>query len=136
MENPKLIVSARERDLLMSWIADFTPPDINTQKSLAKLTEELRQADVRKETDLPGDVVRVGSIVTVKSPSIRKEGLQLVMPKDADLKANKLSIFTVMGAALIGYRQGTEITWMLPKGEEVILLEKVDNSRVTDLGQG
>lgn len=136
MENPKLIVSAQERDLLMSWIADFTPPDLNTQKSLAKLTEELKQADVRKEADLPKDVVRVGSIVTVKSPSIRKEGLQLVMPKDADLKANKLSIFTVMGAALIGYRQGTEITWMLPKGEEVILLEKVDNSRVTVLGQG
>lgn len=136
MENPKLIVSVQERDLLMSWIADFTPPDLNTQKSLAKLTEELKQADVRKEADLPKDVVRVGSIVTVKSPSIRKEGLQLVMPKDADLKANKLSIFTVMGAALIGYRQGTEITWMLPKGEEVILLEKVDNSRVTDLGQG
>lgn len=134
MENPKLIVSAKEREMLMSWIAEFSAPDLNTQKSVAKLTEELKQADVRKEADLPKDVVRVGSIVTVKSPTIRKEGLQLVMPEDADLKANKLSIFTVMGAALIGYRQGTEITWLLPKGEEVIHLEKVDNSKVTDLG--
>lgn len=133
MDNPKLIVSAKERDLLMSWIAEFNAPDLNTQKSVAKLTEELKQAEVREAADLPKDVVRVGSIVTVKSPSIRKEGLQLVMPQYADLKSNKLSIFTVMGAALIGYREGTEITWLLPKGEEIIRLEKVDNSQVSDL---
>lgn len=133
MENPPLIVSSQERDLLMSWIADFNAPDLNTQKSVGKLLEELKQADVRNVADLPKDVVRVGSIVTVKSPTIRKEGLQLVMPQDADLKANKLSVFTVMGAALIGYREGTEITWLLPKGEETIRLEKVDNSQVSDL---
>lgn len=132
MANPKLIVSAKERDLITDWIAGFNAPDLNTQKSLRKLSDELKQADVRKESELPADVVRVGSIVTFKSPSIRKEGLQLVMPKDADLKANKLSVFTVMGSALIGYRQGTSITWTLPKGEETILLEKVDNSKVAE----
>ncbi len=132
MANPKLIVSAKERDLISDWIAGFNAPDLNTQKSLRKLADELKQADVRKENELPSDVVRVGSIVTFKSPSIRKEGLQLVMPKDADLKANKLSVFTVMGSALIGYREGTSITWMLPKGEETILLEKVDNSKVAE----
>src|SRR5690606_34849593 len=80
--------------------------------------------------DLPKDVVRIGSVVTFRSPSVRKENLQLVMPKDADLKANKLSVFTVMGSALIGYREGTKISWMLPKGEEIIHLESVDNSKV------
>lgn len=130
MKNPKLIISARERDLILSWIGGFTAPDLNTQKSLEKLAEELKQADVRDEAKLPADVVRVGSVVTFKSPSIRKEGLQLVLPAEADLKANKLSVFTVMGSALIGYRQGMEITWMLPKGEETIHLEKVDNSKV------
>lgn len=130
MDNPKLIVSAKERDLIMEWIAGFNAPDFSTKKSLEKLTEELGQADVREEKDLPEDVVRVGSVVTFRSPSVRKENLQLVMPKDADLKANKLSVFTVMGSALIGYRQGTKISWMLPKGEEIIQLERVDNSKV------
>jgi regulator of nucleoside diphosphate kinase len=128
MSNPKLIVSAKERDLIISWITGFTAPDVTTRTSLEKLLEELKQAEVRPEEDLPKDVVRVGSVVTFKSPSVRKENLQLVMPKDADLKANKLSVFTVMGSALIGYREGTKITWMLPKGEETIHLEKVDNS--------
>ena len=130
MANPKLIITAKERDLIQDWIAGFTAPDLNTSNSLAKLAEELKLADIREERDLPPDVVRVGSIVTFRSPSVRKEDLQLVMPQEADLKANKLSIFTVMGSALIGYRQGTDITWTLPKGEETIRLEKVDNSKV------
>ncbi|HMN05458.1 MAG TPA: GreA/GreB family elongation factor [Flavobacteriales bacterium] len=130
MQNPQLIIAAKERDLLLSWIEGFSAPDLNTQKSVAKLKEELNQADIRSGAELPKDVVRVGSIVTFKSPSIRKEGLQLVLPQDADLKLNKLSVFTVMGAALIGYREGTDITWLLPKGEETIRLEKVDNSQV------
>lgn len=124
-----MIITAKERDLIQDWIAGFTAPDLNTRNSLEKLTEELKLADIRAEHDLPKDVVRIGSVVTFRSPSVRKENLQLVMPKDADLKANKLSAFTVMGSALIGYRQGTSITWQLPKGEETIVLEMVDNSK-------
>lgn len=133
MSNPKLIVSAKERDLIMSWIVGFTPADVAVQKSLDQLFEELKQAEVSEEKDLPKDVVRVGSVVTFQSPTARKEGLQLVMPKDADLKANKLSVFTVMGSALIGYREGADIHWRLPKGEETIHLERVDNSKVSRL---
>lgn len=131
MSNPRLIITAKERDLIMSWIIGFTPADLSVQTSLDQLYQELQNADVREEKDLPHDVVRINSIVTVQSPSARKEGLQLVMPKEADLKANKLSVFTVMGSALIGYQQGTSIQWHLPKGEENIVLEKVDNSKCT-----
>src|SRR5690606_36820202 len=130
MDNPKLIVSAKERDMIAEWISGYHTPDFSTEKSLANLTDELKQAEIREEQDLPKDVVRIGSVVTFRSPSVRKENLQLVMPKDADLKANKLSVFTVMGSALIGYREGTKISWRLPKGEEIIHLESVDNSKV------
>lgn len=130
MENPRLIICAKERDLIMAWIIGGTPPDISIRQSLDKLYLELEKADIRKDDELPKDVVRVGSIVTIQAPSGRKEGLQIVMPLEADLKANKLSVFTVMGSALVGYREGTYITWNLPKGEEKIFLEKVDNSQI------
>lgn len=125
-----MIICAKERDLIMAWIIGGTPPDISIRQSLDKLYLELEKADIRKEDELPKDVVRVGSIVTIQAPSGRKEGLQIVMPLEADLKANKLSVFTVMGSALVGYREGTYITWNLPKGEEKIFLEKVDNSQI------
>ena len=74
MENPRLIICAKERDLIMAWIIGGTPPDISIRHSLDKLYLELEQADIRKEDELPKDVVRVGSIVTIEAPSGRKEG--------------------------------------------------------------
>jgi regulator of nucleoside diphosphate kinase len=117
MENPRLIICVKERDLIMSWIIGSTPADVTIRESLDKLYGELEQAEIRAADDLPNDVVRVNSIVTIQSPSGRREGLQLVMPLEADLKANRLSVFTVMGSALIGYREGADIHWRLPKGE-------------------
>ena len=129
MENPRLIVSEKERDLMRSWIIGHTAPDIQVRNSLDRLYKELDTADVRKEEDMPHDVVRVCSIVDVGMPAGRKNGLQLVMHGDADLKQNKLSVLSVLGSALIGYRQGARIVWKLPQGDQTITLEKVDNSR-------
>jgi len=129
MKNPRLIISEKERDLMRSWIIGHNAPDIQVRNSLDRLYNELDTADVRKEEDMPNDVVRVCSIVDVGMPAGRKNGLQLVMHADADLKQNKLSVLSVLGSALIGYREGASIIWQLPKGEEIITLERVDNSR-------
>ena len=129
MENPKLIISEKERDLMRSWIIGHNAPDIQVRNSLDRLYKELDTADVRKEEDMPHDVVRVCSIVDVGMPAGRKNDLQLVMHADADLKQNKLSVLSVLGSALIGYRQGASIVWKLPQGDQVITLERVDNTR-------
>ena len=70
MSNPKLIVSAKERDLIMSWIIGFTPADVSVQKSLDQLFEELKQADIREEKDLPNDVVREDMRPRLTAPSV------------------------------------------------------------------
>lgn len=127
MDNPRLIVSEKERDLMRSWIIGHNPPDVLVRDSLDRLYQELEKADVRPESALPADVVRINSIVDIRTPTGRKEGLQLVMPAEADLKQNKLSVLSVMGSALIGYQAGATITWHLPKGVEHIVLERVEN---------
>ena len=128
MENPKLIVSAKERELLKAWLISYNPPDIQIRHSMDKLLDELAEAEVREEDQIPSDVVRLHSIVDISTPAGRREGLKLVMPADADLRTNRLSVMSVMGAALIGFREGSTIVWRMPKGEETITLERVDNS--------
>jgi regulator of nucleoside diphosphate kinase len=128
MENPRLIVSAKERDLLNTWLISYNPPELQIRQSMDKLQAELAEAEVRAEGDIPNDVVRLHSVVDISTPAGRREGLKLVMPADADLRQNRLSVMSVMGAALIGYRQGSTIVWRMPKGEETITLERVDNS--------
>ncbi|HOP42773.1 MAG: GreA/GreB family elongation factor [Flavobacteriales bacterium] len=129
MDSANLIVSEKERDLMRSWIIGHTAPDIQVRNSLDRLYRELEHADVRKEEEMPRDVVRICSIVDVGMPAGRRNGLQLVMHADADLKLNKLSVLSVLGSALIGYRQGAHIKWQLPQGDQIITLEHVDNSR-------
>lgn len=133
MENPRLIISEKERDLLRTWIVGYNPPDVRVRESLDHLYAELVQAEVRPETEIPDDVVRLHSIVDINTPFGRREGLELVMPADADLKANRLSVMSVMGAALIGYREGATILWQMPQGPQEITLERVDNSACMDI---
>jgi regulator of nucleoside diphosphate kinase len=129
MDNPKLIVSEKERDLMRSWIIGHNAPDIHVRNSLDRLYKELEGADVRKEEDMPADVVRVCSTVDVETPAGRRNGLQIVMHADADLAQNKLSVLSVLGSALIGYREGSKIVWKLPQGDQTITLVRVDNSK-------
>lgn len=133
MENPRLIISARERELLNAWIIGYNPPDVRVRESLDQLYAELEQAEVRPEDEIPADVVRLHSIVDIHTPFGRREGLQLVMPADADLKTNRLSVMSVMGAALIGYREGATIRWQMPQGPQDITLERVDNTHCNNI---
>jgi regulator of nucleoside diphosphate kinase len=51
----------------------------------------------------------------------------LTVPKLANLEEKKLSIFTPLGAALIGFKQGSVIDWELPGGRKKLEIIKVIN---------
>lgn len=92
------------------------------------LQEELKKATLVKKDELPKDVIRLYSKVLVKEASKDKVmELVLVLPEDADLKSRKVSVFTPIGTALIGFRQGESVDWQLPSGRKSFTIVKVDN---------
>lgn len=92
------------------------------------LQEELKKAKLVKKDELPKDVIRLYSKVLVKEASKDKVmELVLVLPEDADLKSRKVSVFTPIGTALIGFRQGESVDWQLPSGRKSFTIVKVDN---------
>jgi regulator of nucleoside diphosphate kinase len=56
-----------------------------------------------------------------------KKNIILVKPTDRNIKENKISILSPMGSALIGYAQGDEVAWDLPKGKSTIKILNVVN---------
>ena len=48
------------------------------------------------------------------SPEVRR--VQLVLPKEADIDAGRVSILSYVGAGLIGLKEGQSITWPDPSG--------------------
>ncbi|TVZ60389.1 regulator of nucleoside diphosphate kinase [Flavobacteriaceae bacterium MAR_2010_105] len=99
--------------------------DHEVQKSLLKLTEQLKTAHVLDEQEMPADVVRFNSIVTLSFENHWEKSLQIVQPADKDLKNNKISILTPMGAALFGYAVNDNIVWDFPAGRREIKIIEV-----------
>ncbi|ALJ04757.1 transcription elongation factor GreAB [Pseudalgibacter alginicilyticus] len=100
------------------------------QKSLIKFTEELKTAHILDEKEFPVDVVRLNSIVTVSSGENWKKTIQIVQPSEKDIKNNKISILTPMGAALFGYSVNDIVKWDFPTGiKELKIIEVTQQAK-------
>ena len=94
--------------------------DHETQKCLITLANELKSAHIVDDSEMPKDVIRFNSKVTlVLENGIEKE-LQVVIPSERDIRLNKISILTPMGSALIGYSTDDTIIWDFPSGKQKI----------------
>jgi len=74
---------------------------------------------------MPNDIVRLNSIVTVQSGDNWEKTIQIVQPSDKDIKNNKISILTPIGAALFGYSVDDTIRWEFPTGTKELKVVKV-----------
>jgi regulator of nucleoside diphosphate kinase len=80
------------------------------------LQTELDRANIVKPEEMPPDVVTMNSTVTFRiEPSDKEFSLTLVYPSDND-SSEKISILAPVGSALLGLREGDEISWPKPGG--------------------
>ena len=54
--------------------------------------------------------------------------LILVTPDKADIKNRKVSVMAPVGAALIGFQQGNEVSWEVPSGKKKFTILEVINA--------
>jgi regulator of nucleoside diphosphate kinase len=91
-----------------------------------KLTAELKSAKIVDQAEIDKDVVTMNSIVKIHFQNNKTNmEFQLVYPADADLKQKKISIFSAVASALIGYKVGEEIDWLIPSGMTKIVIDEV-----------
>ena len=115
---PRIVVSdtdyARLSDLATGALARF--PEIAEE-----LQAEMVRAEVVSASALPADVVRMGSTVEFRSDGGQHRRVELVFPIDADISANKVSVLTPIGTALIGLSAGQSIRFTTQDGREQTL---------------
>jgi regulator of nucleoside diphosphate kinase len=106
---PPIHLVESEADIIsdLAWAARDRFPDV-----CQLLLEEVGRASLYAPEALPDDVVTIGSDVTYRDT---KDGtarrVRLVYPSHADVALGHISIFTPIGAALIGMRVGASILW-------------------------
>ncbi len=126
MKYGKLILE--KKDLVMikryqhmnNYIEDYSHQD-----ALEMLEENMAKALVRDAEDMPDDIIRLYSIVTVTSKSGWSETFQLVLPLEDDNRANKFSVQCALGASVIGRSEGDMVRYCTPIGIIPLKITKV-----------
>lgn len=110
---PAIVLSQADFDALDRLVGDLpgTGP-------AGLLQQELDRAKVCKTADMPKDVVGLNRWLHYaddRHPEVRR--VQLVLPREADIDAGRVSILSHVGAGLIGLKEGQSIVWPDPSGE-------------------
>lgn len=108
---PKITI-AKDVYERLSKLIDSVPEDIIT----VQLIDELERAKIVSPKKLPQDVVTMHSKVTFTVQSTGKTfTYTLVYPTELDNTADKLSVLSPIGSAIIGLKEGQEIDWPISK---------------------
>jgi len=132
MKHENLVIEKKEYVILKRVLnLSGYHQDSTLKKSVGKLIKELESAKICDEADMPTDVVRFNSEVTIVSEKGWNKKFQLVLPKESDVKNDKISLSTPMGAAVMGYAEGDSLIWEFPSGEQELTIEKVVQENIS-----
>jgi regulator of nucleoside diphosphate kinase len=96
------------------------------QGHLQQLQSELERARVLLWEEMPADVVTMHSEVRVLDlESGGRSDYTLVFPREADVSAKRISVLAPLGTALLGFRKGDTVEWMMPGGIRRLRIERV-----------
>jgi len=122
----KLIVNMLDNQRLLECIQQERSKNTKQGDNLRKLADELSSALLYAPTEIPPDVVTMNSTVTITNlADNRQQTITLVYPADADVASKKISIIAPIATALLGYRVGDVVEWLVPKGNISIRIDAI-----------
>lgn len=115
---PPITLIAADRERLEALAQASLDRHPQTAGYLAREIERARVLDETKGGATAADFVRMGSTVSFRDDGTGQiREVTLTYPDRADIAANRVSVLTPIGAALIGLSKGQTIDWQNPAGE-------------------
>nr|WP_321415451.1 GreA/GreB family elongation factor [uncultured Allomuricauda sp.] len=102
--------------------------DYAHKDALEQLGDRIDKALIEDEVDIPDDVVRLNSKVTVEFGHGEKQVFQLVPSTKGDLKKNMVSVVSTFGASLVGLAVGDYIQLGFPTDVQSFKIVGVEQS--------
>jgi regulator of nucleoside diphosphate kinase len=111
---PPIVVSSLDMERLEHLLDSLPAAQAGIR---AALLDELARAELVEPEDMPDDVVTMNSRVRfVLDGGPEEFDMSLAYPKDVNGAADKLSVLTPVGDALLGLKAGDSIDWTRPDG--------------------
>lgn len=122
----KLIINSLDYARIKKCISDAKLFKSVSSADAEKLLKELNSAQIVEPEAMPANVVTMNSIVKLSFLNNNKQiQFQIVYPENANIKENKISIFSPIATALIGYKTNDEIEWLVPAGPTIIRVDEI-----------
>lgn len=122
----KLIINRLDYARIKKCISDAKQFKSISSADAEKLMDELDSAKIVEPEAIPSNVVTMNSIVKLSFLNTDKKiQFQIVYPNKANIKENKISIFSPIATALIGYKVKDEIEWVVPAGLTRIRIDEI-----------
>lgn len=129
---PAIVVTEADARRLRGLLAARRESTFRDQAHLADLASELERALLVAADAVPADVVVMDSVVRVRDLSNGEpREFTLVYPAEADLEAGRISVLAPLGTALLGFREGDEVEWVMPGGLRCLRIEQVRSRHET-----
>jgi len=108
----------------------------NRNSSLAMLRQELDRAIVVDASAIDPAIVTMNSSVQLEDVATGEiDEYTLTFPERANVEQRLLSVLAPIGTAILGYREGDEVSWTTPGGVRQIRIRRVTPPAVAAAAQ-
>lgn len=122
----QIVITKQDNTRIHNAIRDAKQNNTIKKEDAEKLLAELHSAKIVSSEEIAKDVVTMNSIVKIHFANNKNiVQFQIVYPHLANMKEHKISIFSSVAAALIGYSVGDEIDWLVPSGMTKIIIDEI-----------
>ena len=108
---------------------DLTYQDYSHKNILDVLNRNMSEAIIFNTDEMSADIVQIYSYITVRYASGWQDRFQVVEPCKENVKRNKVSVISSLGASVIGLSEGDSLTFGLPGSRITFEIEKVQRGR-------
>ncbi|AYO57719.1 transcription elongation factor GreAB [Chryseobacterium sp. 6424] len=122
----QIIISKQDSLRIHKSILDAKKNNTIKKEDAERLLNELHSAKIVEPSEIPADVVTMNSVVKIHFENNKTvTEFKIVYPHEANIKEKRISIFSPVAAALIGYRVNDEIDWIVPSGMTKIIIDEI-----------
>lgn len=122
----KIVVNRLDYSRIKKCIYDAKQFNSINAAEAENLSREIDSAEIVEPEAIPSNVVTMNSIVKLSFLNDNKHvQFQIVYPNNANMKEKKISIFSPIATALIGYKVADEIEWIVPSGLTKIRIDEI-----------
>ena len=124
-QRPIVVTESDERRLRGLLVAQGET-SLRDQVHLQELSSELERAHILQSEEVPADVITMHSRVRILDLAhCKRSDVTLVFPQEADITTERISVLAPLGTALLGFREGDDVEWVMPGGTRRLRIEHV-----------